>query len=159
MNTECVVGSGGSCLQRFSTMPFMFCNLNNRCTVASRSDYSYWLSTPEPMTPMMNPVSGEQVRPFISRCSVCEAPSQVRKSFFRFHTAVVVVVVVMNPSPRLKICWSGVGRTASTLISRTHADKTVVSLLIPYFQMLSPPLFIRIPLPFLPLNLLRFSFL
>ena len=58
-------------------MPFMFCNLNNRCTVASRNDYSYWLSTPEPMTPMMNPVSGEQVRPFISRCSVCEAPSQV----------------------------------------------------------------------------------
>ena len=58
-------------------MPFMFCNLNNRCTVASRNDYSYWLSTPEPMTPMMAPVSGEQVRPYISRCSVCEAPSQV----------------------------------------------------------------------------------
>ena len=48
------LGSAGSCLQRFSTMPFMFCNLNNRCTVASRSDYSYWLSTTEPMTPMMN---------------------------------------------------------------------------------------------------------
>ncbi len=58
-------------------MPFMFCNLNNRCTVASRNDYSYWLSTPEPMTPMMAPVSGEHVRPYISRCSVCEAPSQV----------------------------------------------------------------------------------
>jgi integrin beta 8 len=40
------LGSAGSCLRQFSTMPFMFCNLNNRCTVASRNDYSYWLSTP-----------------------------------------------------------------------------------------------------------------
>ena len=71
------VGSPGSCLQRFSTMPFMFCNINNRCTVASRSDYSYWLSTPQPMTPQMNPVQGAQVRDYISRCSVCEAPAQV----------------------------------------------------------------------------------
>ncbi|KAK2174851.1 hypothetical protein NP493_773g01019 [Ridgeia piscesae] len=64
-------------MQRFSTMPFMFCNLNNRCTVASRNDYSYWLSTPEPMTPMMNPVNGSAVRPYISRCSVCETPAHV----------------------------------------------------------------------------------
>lgn len=73
-------GSPGSCLRQFSTMPFMFCNLNNRCTVASRNDYSYWLSTPEPMTTMMNPVTEFDIQPFISRCSVCETPSQVRES-------------------------------------------------------------------------------
>ena len=64
-------------MQRFSPMPFMFCNLNNRCTVASRSDYSYWLSTPQPMTPMMNPVTEYDIQPYISRCAVCEAPSHV----------------------------------------------------------------------------------
>lgn len=34
----------------------MFCNLNSVCHVSSRNDYSFWLSTEEPMTPMMNPV-------------------------------------------------------------------------------------------------------
>jgi len=72
-----LTGQPGSCLGRFSTMPFMFCNINNRCTFASRNDYSYWLSTQEPMTQMMNPVKGIQIRDYISRCSVCEAPAQV----------------------------------------------------------------------------------
>jgi len=71
------LGSSGSCLRRFSTMPFMFCNINNRCTVASRSDYSYWLSTDQPMTPQMSPVQGSQVRNYISRCAVCESPAQI----------------------------------------------------------------------------------
>lgn len=61
------LGAPGSCLQRFSTMPFMFCNLNNVCDYASRNDYSYWLSTPEPMPQMMNPIAAEEVRRFISR--------------------------------------------------------------------------------------------
>ena len=71
------IGSAGSCLRRFSTMPFMFCNINNICHVASRSDYSYWLSTPEPMPMNMAPFGGDVLQPFISRCSVCEAPSHV----------------------------------------------------------------------------------
>lgn len=58
-------------------MPMMFCNLNNRCTLASKNDYSYWLSTEEPMTRMMNPVDNEAVRPYISRCTVCESPGPV----------------------------------------------------------------------------------
>lgn len=70
-------GSAGSCLRRFHTMPFLFCNINNVCNVASRSDYSYWLSTPQPMTNMMQPVRGEEIRPYISRCAVCETPSPV----------------------------------------------------------------------------------
>jgi integrin beta 8 len=58
-------------------MPFMFCNINNVCNVANRNDYSYWLSTLEPMTPMMNPISGRPLQNYISRCSVCEATGEV----------------------------------------------------------------------------------
>ncbi|CAL1267498.1 unnamed protein product [Larinioides sclopetarius] len=71
------LGTPGSCLKRFSTMPFMFCNLNNVCNLASRNDFSYWLSTPEPMTMMMTPIVGQDIRKYISRCAVCETPTQV----------------------------------------------------------------------------------
>ncbi|KAG2464160.1 CO4A6 protein, partial [Polypterus senegalus] len=68
------LGFAGSCLPRFSTMPFIYCNINELCYFASRNDKSYWLSTTAPI-PMM-PVSDMQIRQYISRCSVCEAPSQ-----------------------------------------------------------------------------------
>lgn len=42
-------------------MPFMFCNINGRCTIASRNDYSYWLATDKPMTPMMDPIEGPPI--------------------------------------------------------------------------------------------------
>lgn len=71
------LGTAGSCLRKFSTMPFLFCNINNVCNFASRNDYSYWLSTPEPMPMSMAPITGENIRPFISRCAVCEAPAMV----------------------------------------------------------------------------------
>ncbi|KAB1253474.1 Collagen alpha-5 chain, partial [Camelus dromedarius] len=71
------LGTAGSCLRRFSTMPFMFCNINNVCNFASRNDYSYWLSTPEPMPMSMEPLKGQSIQPFISRCVVCEAPAVV----------------------------------------------------------------------------------
>ena len=80
VRVQCVsmhAGSAGSCLRMFNTMPFMFCNINDRCTTASRNDYSYWLSTPQQMTPMMDPITGPQIQDYISRCSVCEAPTQV----------------------------------------------------------------------------------
>lgn len=60
-------GTAGSCLRRFSTMPFMFCNINNVCNFASRNDYSYWLSTPESMPMSMEPLTGQSIQPFISR--------------------------------------------------------------------------------------------
>uniref|UniRef100_K1QKT2 Collagen alpha-1(IV) chain n=1 Tax=Magallana gigas TaxID=29159 RepID=K1QKT2_MAGGI len=71
------VGTSGSCLRRFSTMPIMFCNINTVCNVAWRNDYSYWLSTREPMLPMMNPMEGPAPQRYISRCSVCETVSEV----------------------------------------------------------------------------------
>uniref|UniRef100_F6XWL2 Collagen type IV alpha 5 chain n=2 Tax=Monodelphis domestica TaxID=13616 RepID=F6XWL2_MONDO len=71
------LGTSGSCLHRFSTMPFMFCNINNVCNFASRNDYSYWLSTPKPVPMNMEPLKGQGILPFISRCAVCEAPATV----------------------------------------------------------------------------------
>jgi len=56
-------------------MPFLYCNIRNQCKVASRNDYSFWLSTQEPV-PMMA-AQGNDVQKYISRCSVCEAPAHV----------------------------------------------------------------------------------
>lgn len=62
--TVIISGQPGSCLSKFSPMPFMFCNLNSVCHVSSRNDYSFWLSTAEPMTQMMNPVGLRQASAF-----------------------------------------------------------------------------------------------
>lgn len=112
------LGSPGSCLRRFSTMPFMFCNINDRCTFASRNDYSYWLSTPEPMTAMMNPVTGPQIRSYISRCSVCEAPAQVTISIVLivssycitcYHCLLFVYIIIVSfvifGWPKVVVLW------------------------------------------------------
>lgn len=56
-------------------MPFLFCNMNNVCNYASRNDRSYWLSTSAPV-PMM-PVVEDEIQPYISRCVVCDVPSNV----------------------------------------------------------------------------------
>ncbi|KAJ7390303.1 collagen [Desmophyllum pertusum] len=69
------LGSSGSCMRRFTTMPYLFCNINEQCYYASRNDYSYWLTT-DIQIPMM-PISAPAVEPFISRCAVCEAPGPV----------------------------------------------------------------------------------
>lgn len=66
-------GFAGSCLRRFSTMPFLFCDFNSVCNYASRNDKSYWLSTNAPI-PMM-PVGESVIQEYISRCVVCEAPA------------------------------------------------------------------------------------
>lgn len=63
----CFIGTAGSCLRKFSTMPFLFCNINNVCNFASRNDYSYWLTSPEPMPMSMATINGENIKPFISR--------------------------------------------------------------------------------------------
>lgn len=70
------LGAAGSCVRKFSTMPFMFCSINNVCDYANREDYSYWLSTTEPMPMSMTPIPAPEVGRYISRCSVCEAPTR-----------------------------------------------------------------------------------
>lgn len=69
------LGLAGSCIRKFSTMPFIFCDVNNVCNYASRNDRSYWLSTGAPI-PMM-PVEETAIQQYISRCTVCESPANV----------------------------------------------------------------------------------
>ena len=61
------LGQPGSCLRKFSTMPYLFCNLNEVCDYASRNDYSYWLSTTAPMPMAMTPIRGPEIEKFISK--------------------------------------------------------------------------------------------
>jgi collagen type IV alpha len=69
------LGFAGSCVRRFSTMPFLFCDTNNVCNYANRNDKSYWLSTNEAFP--MSPVEDRAIEKYISRCVVCEVPSNV----------------------------------------------------------------------------------
>ncbi|CAL8345266.1 unnamed protein product [Merluccius merluccius] len=71
------LGSMGSCLPRFSTMPYLFCDTENSCRYAARNDYSYWLSTDEPVPPSMVSIAGAELATYISRCSVCETTSNM----------------------------------------------------------------------------------
>lgn len=71
------LGLAGSCMLRFSTMPYMFCDINNVCSYAENNDDSLWLSTEEPMLPMMNPIPATDIQNYISRCSVCETRTRI----------------------------------------------------------------------------------
>jgi len=68
------LGSAGSCSKRFNTMPFLYCNPAGACRYAGRNDKSYWLSTLAPIP--LRPIEVGNVKKYISRCSVCEAPSR-----------------------------------------------------------------------------------
>lgn len=48
-------------------MPYLFCDFNDVCNYAQRNDYSYWLSTTEPMPSMMTPIPAPEVHRYISR--------------------------------------------------------------------------------------------
>eukprot|EP00058_Branchiostoma_floridae_P017740 XP_002603229.1 hypothetical protein BRAFLDRAFT_93357 [Branchiostoma floridae] len=72
------LGRAGSCLPRFSTIPFMSCEPDDTCNYASRDDKTYWLSTVETSAekPLI-PVRGLEIKKFVSRCSVCQTPEVV----------------------------------------------------------------------------------
>lgn len=61
------LGLAGSCMRKFTTMPFMFCELNNVCNYAQNNDDSLWLSTDEPMNSMMTPIWEKDIIKYISR--------------------------------------------------------------------------------------------
>ncbi|XP_059154889.1 collagen alpha-2(IV) chain-like isoform X2 [Physella acuta] len=69
------LGNAGSCLQRFSTVPFVSCTIKGVCYRASRNHRSYWLSTNK--TIPMKPVAATEILPYISRCVVCSATTNV----------------------------------------------------------------------------------
>lgn len=103
------LGTAGSCLRKFSPMPFLFCNINNVCNFASRNDYSYWLTSPEPMPMNMAPITGQSIRPFISRCSVCEAPAMV----IAVHSQNIMIPSCPNGWDSLWIGYSFVMHTSA----------------------------------------------
>lgn len=70
------LGTLGSCLARFSTMPFLFCDTDATCRYASRNDYSYWLSTDQSVS-SSELMSETQLQDHISRCTVCESRTNV----------------------------------------------------------------------------------
>lgn len=61
------LGLSGSCLLRFSTMPYMFCDNKNVCSYAENNDDSLWLSSPEPMPMSMTPIPAREITNYISR--------------------------------------------------------------------------------------------
>lgn len=60
-------GALGSCLPRFTTMPFLFCNTDSTCRYAARNDYSYWLSTEQSGVSTTPFISGPLLKNYISR--------------------------------------------------------------------------------------------
>lgn len=59
------LGRSSSCLERFTTLPYMFCSLNQRCDIATRYGVSYWLSAS--LAPSFVPISGSNISPYIGR--------------------------------------------------------------------------------------------
>lgn len=119
------LGFAGSCIRKFSTMPFLFCDFNNVCNYASRNDRSYWLSTSAPI-PMM-PVEESAIRQYISRCVVCEAPANV--------------IAVHSQSLSLPECpggWSGLWIGYSFVMVSYRNLQVVVDNLcnLPYYSIL-----------------------
>ena len=108
-------GSAGSCLQKFSALPYLRCDHTNVCYYGQTNDLTYYLSTTEPM-PMM-PVQRDQIRPYISRCAVCEAPANVMS----FHS------LSMTPPPcpnGWNILWQGYSFVmVSSRSSMTHLNR------------------------------------
>ena len=108
-----MLGWPGSCLQRFSTMPFVFCDFMDVCNYASRNDKSYWLSTTAPL-PMM-PVDGREISDFISRCAVCDVPANT----VAFHSQTTDV-------PDCPRGWTGLWIGYSFVMVRTVASPSYV---------------------------------
>ncbi|XP_035662050.1 collagen alpha-2(IV) chain-like [Branchiostoma floridae] len=72
------LGMSGSCLPKFSPMPFLFCDINFVCNFASRDDKSYWLSTVATQRDLPDkPLKGRRILDLVSRCVVCETKSMV----------------------------------------------------------------------------------
>ena len=63
--------SPGSCLQQFSTLPFVECNNKGVCHFYN-SDLSFWLANVDGLP--MERLKGNMALPRISRCRVCKTP-------------------------------------------------------------------------------------
>jgi collagen type IV alpha len=100
-------------MRSFTTMPFIFCNLNQQCNVASRNDYSYWLSTSEPMPMTMENIRGNDLEKYISRCVVCEAPTEL-----------IAVHSQDEETPDCPANWEGLNWVGFSFVMHTGAGES-----------------------------------
>ena len=115
-------GSTGSCLLKFNPMPFMFCNIGEVCRYASRTATSYWLAA-NISVPMM-PVGDENLRDYIGRCSVCQAPGPL----LTVHSQSSIVPRCPNGWTPLWEGYSFVMVNCSELVASSSASYVHVSL-------------------------------
>ncbi|CAL8348455.1 unnamed protein product [Arctogadus glacialis] len=114
------LGTLGSCLPRFTTMPFLFCNIDSTCRYASRNDYSYWLSTDQSMPSDMAMISGDLLEKYVSRCAVCETRSNV----IGIHSQTVQVPVCPAGWQSL---WSGYSFVMQTGVGSEGSGQPLAS--------------------------------
>ena len=71
------LGQAGSCMRLFSSMPFTTCSYDDTCKYAEQNDWSYWLKTSKERPTSQRPINVNDVKPYISRCAVCESETRV----------------------------------------------------------------------------------
>jgi integrin beta 8 len=107
------LGSAGSCLRNFGTMPYLFCSLKKQCRFAARNDYSYWLSTDSTPPMDMKNMRGGDIERYISRCSVCETDTNL----MAVHSQDIEVPECPNE-------WRSIGWQGWSFIMYTGAGKS-----------------------------------
>lgn len=113
------LGTLGSCLPRFTTMPFLFCNTDNTCRYASRNDYSYWLSTNQSLS-SSELISEAQLKDYISRCVVCES----RANVIAVHSQTILVPVCPQGWESL---WTGFSFVMETGVGAEGSGQPLAS--------------------------------
>lgn len=114
------LGQPGSCLRRFTTMPYLFCNNKQICNYANANHYSYWLSTLEPMPMDMSPIVGQNIEKYISKCVVCEAPTKA----IAIHSQ---AMDIPNCPPNWLELWTGYSFLMHTDAGAEGAGQSLVS--------------------------------
>lgn len=114
------LGLPGSCLRRFSTMPFLFCDVNNVCNYAQNNDDSIWLSTDEAMSMTMAPIQAREVEKYISRCAVCETTTRV----IALHSQ---SMTIPNCPDTWEELWYGYSFLANTIDNNGGAGQNLIS--------------------------------
>jgi integrin beta 8 len=70
-----LLGDTGSCLENFTSMPFIGCSANDGQCMYDVHDFTMWLSASGADSGFL--AGEENILPYISRCSVCEKPASV----------------------------------------------------------------------------------
>ncbi|KAK4324550.1 hypothetical protein Pmani_004825 [Petrolisthes manimaculis] len=61
------LGATGSCMRKFTSVPYLLCNLNDKCEFSLSKDYSYWLSATQPLPLMVTTITGPEIEKYVSK--------------------------------------------------------------------------------------------